>query len=102
MAHHRGLLSDPPDRLDSQRKAKAIVNSHGRNRNFLRGYFSFSTEERKNSSDLSFDSSEVSFDSSEVFSHSSLEIFYFSASYSGIASEELLVDAIGGARSEVG
>ena len=69
----------------------------------------FPPEERKNSSDLSFDSSEVSFDSSEVsfdssevFSHSSLEIFYFPVSYSGIASEELAVDEIGGARSEVG
>ena len=62
----------------------------------------FSREVRNNSSDLSFDSSEVSFDSSEVFSHSSLEIFYFPASYSEIASEELSVDVIGGARSEVG
>ena len=32
---------------------------------FFRGYFLFPREERKNSSDLSFDSSEVSFDSSE-------------------------------------
>ena len=94
MAHHRGLLSDPPDRLNSQRKAKAIVNSHGRNRNFLRGYFSFSTEERKNSSDLSFDSSEVSFDSSEVSFDSSEEIirayvesFCFPRSYWEISTE---------------
>ena len=34
-------------------------------RDFFRGYFLFPREERKNSSDLSFDSSEVSFDSSE-------------------------------------
>ena len=33
----------------------------------------FSTEERKNSSDLSFDSSEVSFHSSEEFSIASVE-----------------------------
>ena len=32
---------------------------------FFRGYFLFPREERKNSSDLSFESSEVSFDSSE-------------------------------------
>ena len=39
-----------------------------RNFKFSRGYFLFSSEERENSSDLSFYSSEVSFDSSEVFS----------------------------------
>ena len=87
MAHHRGLLSDPPDRLDSQRKAKAIVNSHGRNRNFLRGYFSFSTEERKNSSDLSFDPSEVSFDSSEEIIRAYVESFCFPRSYWKISTE---------------
>ncbi len=80
MAHHRGLLSDPPDRLNSQRKAKAIVNSHGRNRNFLRGYFSFSTEERKNSSDLSFDSSE------EII-RAYVESFCFPRSYWKISTE---------------
>ena len=37
-----------------------------RNFKFSRGYFLFSSEERENSSDLSFYSSEVSFDSSEV------------------------------------
>ena len=40
--------------------------------NFFRGYFLFPREERKNSSDLSFDSSEVSFDSSEEIFLSSL------------------------------
>ena len=39
---------------------------------FFRGYFLFPREERKNSSDLSFDSSEVSFDSSEEIFLSSL------------------------------
>ena len=43
-------------------------------RDFFRGYFLFPREERKNSSDLSFDSSEVSFDSSEEFFLSSEEI----------------------------
>jgi hypothetical protein len=48
----------------------------------------FSTEEKENSSDLSFDSSEVSFDSSEVsfdsseeISLASVESFYFLGSY---------------------
>ena len=41
-------------------------------RDFFRGYFFFPREERKNSSDLSFDSSEVSFDSSEEIFLSSL------------------------------
>ena len=39
---------------------------------FFRGYFLFPREERKNSSDLSFDSSEVSVDSSEEIFLSSL------------------------------
>jgi hypothetical protein len=43
--------------------------------------FLFSTEAKKNSSDLSFDPSEVSFDSSEEFFLTSVENFNFPASY---------------------
>ena len=46
-----------------------------RNFKFSRGYFLFSSEERENSSDLSFYSSEVSFDSSEV-SFDCSEVFF--------------------------
>ena len=63
------------------------MNSHGRNQNFLRGYFSFSTEERKNSSDLSIDSSEVSFDSSEEIIRAYVESFCFPRSYWKISTE---------------
>ena len=55
---------------------------------FFRGYFLFPREERKNSSDLSFDSSEVSFDSSEEILLASVDIFYFPRSYFGNPSEE--------------
>ena len=43
-----------------------------------RKYFGFSTEERKNTSEVSFDSSEVSFDSSEEIFLSSEEINFSS------------------------
>ncbi|WP_298544403.1 hypothetical protein, partial [uncultured Porphyromonas sp.] len=49
---------------------------HGGNLKFFRGYFLFSSEERKNSSEVSFDSSEVSFDSSEEFFITSGANFY--------------------------
>ena len=58
-------------------------------RTFLWGYFLFSKEEQKNSSDLSFDSSEVSFDSSEEISLTSVENFYFLGSYWGNSSVEI-------------
>ena len=48
----------------------------------LRRYFGFATEERKNTS-------EVSFDSSEEIPISSLDIFYFPANYSEILREEI-------------
>ena len=51
--------------------------SHGGNYEFSRGYFLFPTEERKNSSEVSFDSSEVSSDSSEEIFRSSVAIFDF-------------------------
>ena len=51
--------------------------SHGGNYEFSRGYFLFPTEERKNSSEVSFDFSEVSSDSSEEIFRSSVAIFDF-------------------------
>ena len=73
----------------------SIETTSWRNPKFPRGYFSFSREEWKNSSDLSDDSSEVSFDSSEV-SFDSSEVFFLSSrgnrnslgSYLGNSSEE--------------
>ena len=56
-----------------------LLLSHGGNYQSSRGYFLFPPEERKNSSDLSFDSSEVSSDSSEVLFDSSEEIPKFFA-----------------------
>ena len=48
---------------------------------FIRRYFGLSSEETKNSSELSFHSSEVSFDTSEEFFLSSVGIFDFLGSY---------------------
>ena len=58
---------------------RTFLLSHGGNYQSSRGYFLFPPEERKNSSDLSFDSSEVSSDSSEVLFDSSEEIPKFFA-----------------------
>ena len=58
-----------------------LLAPHGGSAKFLRGDFYFLREEWRNSSDLSFDSSEVSFESSEVLRHTSVENFYFPASY---------------------
>ncbi|WP_298542830.1 hypothetical protein, partial [uncultured Porphyromonas sp.] len=57
------------------------INPHEEISKFFRGDFRFSSEEQKNSSDLSFHSSEVSFDSSEEISLASVENFLFPASY---------------------
>ena len=64
------------------------INPHEEISKLFRGDFRFSSEEQKNSSDLSFhssevsfDSSEVSFDSSEEISLASVENFLFPASY---------------------
>ena len=56
---------------------RTFLLSHGGNYEFSRGYFLFPTEERKNSSEVSFDSSEVSSDSSEEIFRSSVAIFDF-------------------------
>ena len=48
---------------------------------FIRRYFGLSSEETKNSSELSFHSSEVSVDTSEEFFLSSVGIFDFLGSY---------------------
>ncbi len=48
---------------------------------FLGGDFGLSSEEMKNSSEVSFHSSEVFFHSSEVFFASSLDIFHLLVSY---------------------
>ena len=56
---------------------RTFLLSHGGNYEFSRGYFLFPTEERKNSSEVSFDSSEVSSDSSEEIFCSSVAIFDF-------------------------
>ena len=52
-------------------------NIHRRIGDFFGGYFLFSTEERKNTSEVSFDSSDISFHSSEVSFDSSEEIELF-------------------------
>ena len=56
---------------------KTSIDIHRRISKFLGGYFLFSTEEKENSSDLSFDSSEVSFDSSELFFRAHVENLFF-------------------------
>ena len=50
-------------------------------RQFIRRYFGLSSEETKNSSELSFHSSEVSFDTSEEIFLSSVGIFDFLGSF---------------------
>ncbi|WP_302336136.1 hypothetical protein, partial [uncultured Porphyromonas sp.] len=61
---------------------------HGGNLKFFRGDFLFSSEGRKNSSEVSFDSSEVSFDSSEEFRITSVANFYLPVDYLKIPPEE--------------
>ena len=68
---------------------RTFLLSHGGNYEFSRGYFLFPTEERKNSSEVSFDSSEVSSDSSEVSSDSSEEIPKFFTGNFSDSSEEI-------------
>ncbi len=60
---------------------KTSINIHRRISKFLGGYFLFSTEEKENSSDLSFHSSEVSFDSSELFFRAHVENLFSLRSY---------------------
>ena len=55
-----------------------------------RRYFGFATEERKNTSEVSFDSSEVSFDSSEEIFLASVKNFHFPPSYSGNSSRKIM------------
>ena len=55
---------------------------------FLGGYFGLSSEETKNSSEVSFLSSEVLFHSSEVLFHGSVDIFHFLAGDFGFPTEE--------------
>ncbi len=55
--------------------------------NLLRRYSGLSSEEMKNSSELSFHSSEVSFHSSEVLFRRSVENFHFLGSYWGFPRE---------------
>ena len=62
-----------------------------RNFKFSRSYFLFSSEERENSSDLSFYSSEVSFDSSEVFSDCS-EVFSDCSEVSPLKIKKTILD----------
>jgi len=66
-----------------------LKDSHVENLKFSRGYFLFSNEEREISSEESNETSEESNDKSEEFSVSSVEIFYFPASYLEISSEEI-------------
>jgi hypothetical protein len=66
-----------------------IVSSVGNSKS-PRGYFLFSSEERKNTSDLSFDSSEVSFDSSEELQRSSVENIFSPPEESQIATRGIV------------
>ena len=70
------------------RTQQAHLCHHGGNRELLRGYLSFLSEERKNSSELRNLSSEVSFHSSELLFRPSVKKNRFPASYRKIPREE--------------
>ena len=90
---HMDGFADTCDALASHaepaRKQEILKDSHVENLKSSRGYFLFSNEEREISSEESNEASEEWFDTSEEFSVSSVEIFYFPASYLEISSEEI-------------